>query len=93
MYIYQYHFSISLPGIPADSIEEAEAKAKKLLQSYAESNDGSEFLANANIDYRGCSYVKDYKDEPSMGTGNCGASAGGKLPADVQQTICEPLPW
>ena len=93
MYMYQYHFSISLPGVPADSIEEAEAKAKELLQNYAESNDGSEFLANANIDYRGCSYAKGYDVEPSMGTSNRGTSAGGKLPADVQQTICEPLPW
>lgn len=47
MIVYQYY--IALPPIKANSEKEAEDTAYALLKEYAESNDGSEFLANAEI--------------------------------------------
>ena len=45
----QYKFYIALPIITAKTNTEAKDKAYALLQYFAQCNDGSEFLANANI--------------------------------------------
>lgn len=89
--MYKYNFSISLPGIPADSIEEAEKKAYEMLDDLAGSNDGSEFLANAEIDYRGCSY--ETADEQRMENCNCRASDSSEPQAEVPVSSCTPIPW
>ena len=43
----RYLVTIDVGTVEADSIEEAAHAAEELLTSYAESNDGSELLANA----------------------------------------------
>jgi alkanesulfonate monooxygenase SsuD/methylene tetrahydromethanopterin reductase-like flavin-dependent oxidoreductase (luciferase family) len=45
----QYKFYTALPVITAETDAEAEDKAYALLQYFAQCNDGSEFLANADI--------------------------------------------
>ena len=89
--MYKYNFSISLPGIPADSIEEAEKKAYKMLIDLAESNDGSEFLANAEVDYRGCSY--ETANGQRVENRNRRASDRSEPQAEVPVSSCTPLPW
>jgi hypothetical protein len=43
-----YDIVISIGKVEAESEEAAREKAEALLMSYAESNDGSELLANSN---------------------------------------------
>lgn len=43
----KYRVNINVGDVVADSQEEAEQKARELLYNLAESNDGSEVLANA----------------------------------------------
>lgn len=43
-----YELSVRIGTIKAESLEEAQKKAQQRLINYAESNDGSEVLANAD---------------------------------------------
>lgn len=89
--MYKYNFSISLPGIEADSLQEAEKKAYAMLNDLAGSNDGSEFLANAQINYRGCTNAKPYTS--GVEESNCGASNCCEPQTSLQPPNCTNVPW
>lgn len=87
--MYGYCFSISLPVIKADTYDEAKAKAEKLLMHYAQSNDGSEFLANSDLDYRGSVHAtKECNNERCMENGCTRTSDCCKLPTSLPPTCC-----
>ncbi len=44
----KYKLTIALGTIEAENLDEAKEKAQEKLNYFAESNDGSEVLANAN---------------------------------------------